>query len=141
MKKILYIILALNFVTACASLGPKFDGLITPNKDETIIYIYRPNSFVGAGINYYVKDGQEKIVRVYNGGYYPYITNEGNKTLSAKTEVTKNIELKTKNGEVYFVKAGVTMGLLVGRPSLKEVSKEEALKEITNCKLLPKDNK
>lgn len=139
MKKIFFSLSILCFLTACGSLGHKFDGVQIPNKDEAIIYYYRPSKFVGSGVYYDIKENGEKVTTLYNGGYYPHKTTAGNKFVSAKTEVAEQISFPVENGETYFVRGKVNMGLVVGRPSLKLVPKKKALKEIQDCRIIEEE--
>lgn len=140
MKKIFFSLSILYFMTACSSLGHKFDRLQTPNENEAIIYYYRPSKFLGSGVYYDIKENGENVITLYNGGYYPHRTTEGNKFISAKTEATEQISFPVKNGEIYFVRGKVNMGIIIGQPSLKLVPKEKALKEIQNCRIIENES-
>lgn len=140
MKKILFNLFLLCSLTACGSLGHKFDGLQTPNENEAIIYYYRPSRFLGCGVYYDIKENGKKVTTLYDGGYYPYRTTAGNKFVSAKTEAAEQISFLVENGKTYFVRGKVHMGIMIGRPSLKLVPQEKALKEIQNCRIIEEKN-
>ena len=125
-------------LAACSSLGSKFDKLETPSADEAIIYYYRPSRFVGGGVFYDVNENGEKITTLYNGGYDLHRTAAGKKIVTAKTEKQTQIGFEVENGKTYFVRGKVHMGILLGRPALKLVPQEKALREIQECRIIEK---
>ena len=86
-------------LSACGHLGKQFDGLEAPDKNEALIYYYRPSHFVGGGVYYDIKENGEKITTLYNGGYYPHKTTEGEKLISAETEKKKDFVLRVETGK------------------------------------------
>lgn len=123
--------------SGCASLGPVYEEVevVPPNKG--LVYIYRPSSFIGGGVSYDVKVGEDPIATLYNGGYYPYFSEPGEVEFWARTESKSAVTLDVEVGKNYFVKGTVGVGLLVGRPHLTIVSDEIGLAEIAECKLIP----
>jgi len=84
-----------------------------------------------------LRRGDETIVTVKSHGYFPYLTDPGTVTLSATTETTDSVTLDVKPSQIYFVKAGMKVGVWVNRPTLAVVSANEADPELAHCKLLP----
>ena len=121
-------------LSVCAPLGEHFQSLKEPSIDAAQVYIYRPSSFVGGGMNYTVMENENPIIKLYNGGYYTYSTTPGIKKIWAETETTSEISTKLKENQTYFFRGEIAMGLLVGRPKLTQVSEETALNELPNCK-------
>ena len=121
-------------ITACSSLGEPFQNLQEPQPDTAQVYIYRPSAFVGGGVSYTVMEDETPIVRLNNGGYYTYSTTPGTKKIWAETETKSEISTNLKENQTYFFKGEVSMGLLLGRPKLTQVSKETALGELPNCR-------
>jgi hypothetical protein len=128
------LLLAAVVLAGCAT-GEPFKKLETIPTGKAVIYIYRP-SMIGAAIVYDVKRGDKVIITTKARGYYPYVSDPGEVELWAQTESKASITLDVKAGEVYYVKASVSVGLLVGRPRLNLVSALEAEEEIVDCKLL-----
>ena len=124
-------------LSGCAS-GPKFSGLEEPQPDESIIYYLREPSIAGATVFYTIYENGEPVTRLYNGGYYPHHTNPGEKHIEATTEASDELSLTAKKGERYFVKGGLSLGLVVGHPILKVIDENSALKYLQDCKLLEK---
>ena len=135
-------IILVSFVvllSACGSLGNKFDGLQKPAPDEVLIYYYRPSKFIGSGVYYDVDENHKTVTTLYNGGYYPHFTTAGDKLVEASTEGTSELFFTAEKGKTYFVRGKVNVGLVMGRPSLKLVSEEKALKELQECRIIEKE--
>jgi len=138
MKKIvLFSVLVL--LSACGSLGHKFDGLQKPGAEEALIYYYRPGKFWGSGVYYDIEENQKTVTTLYNGGYYPHFTEPGDKRIEASTEAKTELLFTAEKGKTYFVRGKVNMGVLMGRPSLNLVPPEKALREIQECQIIEKD--
>lgn len=58
--------------------------------------------------------------------------------LWGKTEARSSLTVDVKAGQEHFIKGGLSLGLIVGRPTLTVVPNETALQEISDCKLLLK---
>lgn len=129
----------LVLLSACGSLGHKFDGLQEPASDEALIYYYRPSKFIGSGVYYDVEENKEVVTTLYNGGYYPHRTTPGKKHVEASTEGKSELFFTAEKGKTYFVRGKVNVGVMIGRPSLRLVPEEKALKEIQECKIIEKD--
>jgi len=121
-------------LTGCAS-GPAFQPPVL-SADKALIFIYRPSAF-GFAKAYEVKRGEDTIVTMKSHGYYPYVTDPGPVTLSATTETTDSVTLDVQPAKVYYVKAGMKVGVWVNRPTLIVVSHDEADADLARCKLLP----
>lgn len=124
---------------ACGNLGHKFDGLQTPAADETLIYYYRSGKFIGSGVYYDVEENKDVVTTLYNGGYYPHHTTPGEKHIEASTEGKSELFFTAEKGKTYFVRGKVNVGLVMGRPSLKLVPEEKALKELQECRIIEKE--
>lgn len=135
-------IILVSFVvllSACGSLGNKFDGLQKPAPDEVLIYYYRPSKFIGGGVYYDVEENKNVVTTLYNGGYYSHRTTPGEKHVEASTEGKSELFFTAEKGKTYFVRGKVDVGILMGRPSLKLVPEEKALKELEECRIIEKE--
>lgn len=130
-------LLMLALLSGCTSLGPIYQKVDTLPEDKGLVYIYRPNSFVGGGVSYDVKVGEKPIMTLYNGGYYPYFSSPGEVEFWAKSESRSAVTIDVETGKTYFLKGTVGVGFLVGRPHLTIVSSETGMSEIKECKLIP----
>ena len=124
-------------LASCATLGPVYQQTDNIPDHVGLVYIYRPSEFVGGGVSYTVKANGADVIKLYNGGYFPYFTKPGEIEFSAKTESTTSVTVDVKAGQEYYVKGDVGVGFFVGRPHLILVAPEVAKQEISGCKLIP----
>lgn len=121
--------------TGCGAKGEKFGSFKTPSENNSMLYVYRPSSFVGGGVYYDIHTNDnskdEIIGTLRNGGFIEKeITPTENLEVWAKTEAKASVSLDIKPNETYCVKGGVGIGFLVGRPNLEIVDKTLCEKEI-----------
>ncbi|MCD4757821.1 MAG: DUF2846 domain-containing protein [Arcobacteraceae bacterium] len=122
---IIGVTLALGF-TGCGAKGKQFMGFKTPTEGKGMVYVYRPSSFIGGGVYYDVKNknnDDEVIGTLRNGGFISKEMTPGKKILWAKTEATSTVAVYVKENDIVCIQGTVNMGLLVGRPDLKNVDK------------------
>lgn len=87
--------------------------------DYAILHVYRTGG-PGAIVNYDLHLGDSTICRVKNKFNESIkINREGFNSLWAKTEAKSEIPIKIEFGKEYYVRCGITMGALVGRPKLE----------------------
>lgn len=134
---ILLLLLFLTFLSGCATLGPVYQKTETIPEGKGLVYIYRPNSFIGGGVSYDVKVGETVITTLHNGGYYPYFSEPGEIEFWAKTESRSAVTLDVRPGDIQFIKGTVGVGFFVGRPHLIVVPYDAGVEEIKDCKLIP----
>ncbi|MDR2146670.1 MAG: DUF2846 domain-containing protein, partial [Tannerella sp.] len=85
--------------------------------DCALLHIYRPGSMMGMAISYDLHLGDEVIFRVKNKSKTTIrITEEGLKTLWAKTETREELPVDIQLGHEYYIRCGLGMGAFVGRP-------------------------
>lgn len=139
MKKILILSMVV-LLQACANLGHQYEPINSPI-DEGVVYFYRPSRFVGCGRSFDIKEGDKVITTMYNNGYYPHQTTEGEHTYTVESIENKDsVTLNVKKGHSYYVSSMVNWGAIVGRPYLNIVSdKERAVSEIKDCKIIIKE--
>jgi hypothetical protein len=134
---IFILFVVVSFLNGCVALGPEFKKIETFPENKGIVYIYRPDSFIGGGVAYDVKVGNTPITTLYNGGYYPYFSEFGEIEFWAETETKSSVTLDVKPNQSYYIKGTVGIGFLIGRPHLIVVAPEVAKNEIEKCKLIP----
>ncbi len=126
-----------GMVRSFSAQGEPFRAIPGPPPGKALIVVYRPSRFVGAAVQLTLMDGEKAVTSLLNAGYYVYPRDPGPLTLWAKTEVRKEVSISVEAGKTYFVKGGVSMGLIMGRPQLREVSREEAFSDLPECAALP----
>lgn len=133
---ILVATLGATFVfTGCGAKGEKFGNFKMPSENKSMLYVYRPSSFVGGGVYYDIhandNNKDEVIGTLRNGGFIEKeIAPTENVEIWAKTESKASVSLDMKPNETYCVKGGVGIGFLVGRPNLEIVDRALCEKEI-----------
>jgi hypothetical protein len=105
---------------AASSIGTYVHYELT--NDCALLHIYRPGKFAGAGMNYDLNLNEWPLCNVANKSKTTIrITQEGLYTLWAKTEVAKELPLDISFGNEYYIRCGVSLGVVVGRPTLEYV--------------------
>lgn len=90
--------------------------------DCAILHIYRKSSLAGAAVSYDLYLDNDKVFRASNKSKTTIkITKEGMNTLSAKTETRVEIPIEIQFGKEYYIRCGMKMGALVGRPKIEIV--------------------
>lgn len=90
------------------------------------IYVYRQRNMVGslAGYNLHLNDSV--ICRVKNNSKYAVrIYHEGIAKIWAKTEKKADVTIKLEFGKSYYLRCGLTMGLIAARPLVELVIPEQ----------------
>ena len=123
----------------CASLGKPYEPVASVAPDKAVVYIYRPSSFFGAAVSYTVNAGTKPIMKLANGGYYPYVAAPGELELWAETETKSSVTLDLRAGDRKYVKGTLGIGVVMGRPNLTVVDPAVAEAEIKECKLIPNE--
>ena len=75
----LIIILTLCTISGCSATGKPFMP-VKQTEDKALIYIYRPDRFLGSGNVWYLSDNEQQLTMVNNGGWFAYHKNPGNIT-------------------------------------------------------------
>jgi len=103
-----------------------------------LLYVYRPKNMVGFAISYELKvsdsiSSEVPVGRVKNNSKFVVkLTQEGMTDIIARTESKKVVKLNVKFGAKYYLKCGITMGVMVGRPELNLVYPEQGELDYAN---------
>lgn len=101
-------------VAALKQVEMEADSLI----DHAILYVYRTGG-AGALVSYNLSLGDSVICRVTNKFRQKIeVRKEGTYELWAKTESKASIPIDIKKGRTYYIRCGIGMGVVVGRPTL-----------------------
>ena len=91
--------------------------------DHAIFYVYRPSG-PGFLVSYDLHLGDKVICRVKNNYKQKIrIYNDGLNSIWAKTESKAEVPIKVEIGKEYYIRCGIKMGAIVGRPSIDLVDK------------------
>jgi hypothetical protein len=121
-------------LSACGGRAPVFAPVAVP-PGKGVVYVYRPRNPMGGAVSYVVEANGTPLLRLRDGGYYPFFADPGTVIFSAKTEVMSQAALDVVAGGTHYVKGTVTMGAFVGRPNLQVVHPAIAPNEIAGCRL------
>jgi hypothetical protein len=98
--------------------GPVPEVLPAPPPGQGQIVFWRPGSLAGATLGCGVNIGTERISALGRGKYFLLNLEPGAYEFNAKSEAKDTLNLEVEQGEVYFVKCTIRMGIMVGRPNL-----------------------
>ncbi len=132
---ILCLVASLEFGCTTAT-GPAFQKISQIPQEKGLVYIYRPDSIMGAAIHYDVYAGDVKLCDLVRGGYCTYLAKPGELEIWGKTEAKGSVTVDVKAGQEHYVKGGLSVGVFVGHPNLTIVDQIVGSKEIEECKLL-----
>lgn len=88
---------------------------------SAVLHIYR-NSLTGRLLNYDLYLGDLKLARVRNNWKETVkVERFGNQTLWAQTEIRKEVPIYIEKGKEYYIRCGVSMGAMTGRPEIEVI--------------------
>lgn len=99
-------------------------ALPKPSAGKGQIVIFRPSS-MGFAIKCTVRENGAMIGRVGAGKYYVVEVEPGLHALTAKSEATDTVTVQVEPDETSFVKCGISMGMMVGRPNLSPAAEAD----------------
>jgi hypothetical protein len=94
------------------------------------IYFYRVGKFAGSLVGYDIRQGDQVIGRIKSNSMVAFHGKAGEYTFSAKTESESSIRLILEAGKTYYVECGIAVGVVIGKPTFRQVGTAEAKKEI-----------
>lgn len=105
------------------------------NADYALLHVYRSTP-TGSMVNYDLHLGDSVICRVQNKWKKTFkIKKDGLNTIWAKTESKVEIPINIQFGQEYYLRCGVSMGALVGRPKLELVDNQLGKAEYQSTKI------
>lgn len=124
-------------LSGCTIGGAAFQKVGAIRQDEAVVYVYRPQAFVGGGVMYDLYADGKKLTTLVHTSYVPYVAPAGNITFRAITAVHRYqavLELKTEPGKTYYVRGG-TEQIKSGhhQPTLTQVPNDVGESEISRC--------
>lgn len=102
---------------------------LSSHPDYAVIYFYR-ESGSGALVVYDVHIGETAVFRSKpNSCAEVKVYDDGEVMVWAKTEAKEEISLTVKKGSDYYIRTGVSQGIVIGRPYIEVVSPESGYME------------
>ena len=122
--------------TAAVAETQVSDPVVMLSDDCALLHIYRVGRMAGAAIGYDIYLDGEKVFRATNKSKTTIrIMTDGAHRLSAKTESEAELPLDIQFGREYYVRCGMKMGVMVGRPDLEKVDNSTGKTEFDNIPL------
>ena len=87
-----------------------------PGKGQVVFF--RPSSFRGGMIWFNVRENGVALGKLTSGVYFVKVTDPGAHTYTAATENHNVLHLEVDDGETYYIKGSITMGLLIGEANM-----------------------
>lgn len=98
-----------------------------------LVVFYRPTNFLGSSGIHTVHAGENFMVPLYNGSYYPYPSILGEKEFWVQSGFTRTIlKINVKSGQTYYIR--FRMGFF--KVYFEEMAAEIAKQEIADLKLI-----
>lgn len=99
--------------------------------DYAMVYFYRPPAYSGSAIGFKIRLDDETIIgRVRNGEKFAYkITDFGEHQFWGRTETESVVNINVEKGQEYFVRCGITYGVVVGRPAITIIENQVGITE------------
>lgn len=143
MKKLFMISVAAMLLSACASvpMAPleksyELKQFKAPPQEQSGIYIYRPNTIVGAALKKDIYIDNQFIGESAKGTFFYKAVTPGQHTVSTESEFGQNhLPLTTQGGQNYFVRQYIKMGVFVGGAGLELVNEARAKAEMADVNL------
>lgn len=105
------------------------------------IIFFRPGSIVGAALGCTVHEDGKQVARLGSGKYYLVVATPGKHLYNTKAENVDQLTLEVEEGETYFVKCKIGMGVVAGRPNLSPTDRATFEKKAKGMKSWsPKEN-
>ena len=122
-------------LSGCSAKGELFSGFEKPKQDKALLYVYRPDAFVGGGVHYGVyvnsKDNNNTgMGPLKNNAFLKMDISDGENEVWAETESKSSVTIDAKKGEIYCVKGEIGIGFFLGRPYLSIVDMNTCKAEI-----------
>jgi hypothetical protein len=76
-------------------------------------------------LSFSVHEGDKGIAKLGNGSYAVYVTDPGTHLFTIQSEVTDKLTLEIDEGETYYVKQTIGVGIVAGRPRLTPAEQGE----------------
>lgn len=87
------------------------------------IVFWRPSTIVGVAIPCNVHEAEPVVGKLAAGKYFVRVVDPGVHDFMVQSEAKDRLKLEVEDGETYYVKCSISMGIMVGRPNLSPSNK------------------
>lgn len=82
------------------------------------VVFFRPGSMMGMALGCNVRENGVLIGGLGNGKYFIEAFEPGKHVFTTHSETTDTLNMEIESGETYYVKCGIGMGVVAGRPNI-----------------------
>lgn len=91
-------------------------GAPAPGRGQVVFF--RPSRFAGAALSFSIRQDKTPFVKLGNGSYAAFDVAPGPRAFSVQGEVEDVLHLEIDDGQTYYVRHSIGLGVLMGRPNL-----------------------
>ncbi len=133
-KRLILFCLALLVLIAACATGPSYQQAVTGfpslGPDRARVFFYRNFSPFGAAIQPVIKLDGQPVGSSVSGGFFFVDVKPGQHKAESTTEATEEVTFSARAGQVIYIRTYISMGILVGRIYLEEVTQAEGAREV-----------
>lgn len=89
-----------------------------PPAGQGQVVFFRPGSMMGMALGCNVRENGNLIGGLGNGKYFIQAFQPGKHVFTTHSETTDTLNMEIESGETYYVKCGIGMGVVAGRPNI-----------------------
>lgn len=97
--------------------------LEAPPAGQGQVVFFRPGSMMGMALGCHVREDGRLVGNLANGKYYVQSFAPGKHVFTTSSEATDTLNMEVESGETYYVRCGIGMGVVAGRPNISPVEK------------------
>lgn len=105
--------------TATAPLSTAVPGELgkpAPGKGQVVFF--RESKLMGAALSFKVRENDVELGKLSNGVYFVLDVDPGVHEFVVQSEAKDITPVEVEEGEVYFLRFGISVGIVAGRPNL-----------------------
>lgn len=111
--------------TPATPAAPGFNATLgkpAPGKGQVVFY--RESKMMGAALSFKVRENEVELGKLSNGVYFAIDFEPGVHEFVVHSEAKDVTPIEVEAGEVYYLKFGISVGILAGRPNLSPSTQE-----------------
>ena len=118
-----------------APLVTKSGPIGAPEAGKGQVVFFRPGSLMGAALGCTVHEGDKQVARLGSGKFYVVQAEPGAHLYNTRGEAKDELNLEVEEGETYFVRCNIGMGVVAGRANLSPSDRDAFAKKAKGLKM------
>lgn len=118
-----------------APLVTKSGPLGAPEAGKGQVVFFRPGSMMGMALGCTVREGDAQVARLGSGKYYVVQATPGKHVYHYEGEARDELTLEVEEGETYFVRCNIGMGIAAGRANLSPSDRDAFAKKAKGLRM------